>query len=390
MATKNPETATLFYVPYLPSVEFHNGSLYAKSYKTSPFGKALIDATNGNYSNWETTFGLTSRFWERQNGSDHILVFSEPLHGLSHPRSRRGNYHFIHTQRQTTPPIILSVELSTTFVEMYPNCTRKNILLPYPNTDGRWFNGKFQEKKLSWNVTTSKAVLVEEKALFAEDYTQQRPLAQFYGAGHHGTCKDLRKALSQNYKCTSSAHLSKGLPFMYGYHKATFCPCPGGDSPSAKRNFDALHAGCIPVTLSSDFVWPFTQEVGMSKNPLEFSIRLDAPNYQTALFDHNCVALSAINASNNLQSYFETIPKRKIRMLRHGANIASDQYAYYKRSKDLPDNPLRDGVMPNGGAAFALVEALGERANGKLSAACQQEAREKKPMILDKTRHFKC
>ena len=150
-------------------------------------------------------------------------------------------------------------------------------------------------------------------------HTQQRPLAQFYGAGHHGTCKDLRKALSQNYKCTSSAHLSKGLPFMYGYHKATFCPCPGGDSPSAKRNFDALHAGCIPVTLSSDFVWPFTQEVGMSKNPLEFSIRLDAPNYQTALFDHNCVALSAINASNNLQSYFETI--RIVTYLLHRRNL---------------------------------------------------------------------
>ena len=117
LQTHNPEEAKLFYVPYLPSIEYHNGSLYG-DYKTSPFGQALVEATNGKYDAWEKIFGLTSMYWKRRNGSDHILVMSEPLHGLTHPRSRRGNYHYIHSQRQMTPPIIISIELSRTFVEM--------------------------------------------------------------------------------------------------------------------------------------------------------------------------------------------------------------------------------------------------------------------------------
>jgi hypothetical protein len=118
LRTYNPDAASLFYVPYLPSMEYHNGSLYG-DYKTSPFGEALIQATTqGTYDLWESTFGLTSKYWQRRNGSDHILVMSEPLHGLNHPRSKRGNYHFIHSQKQLTPPIVVSVELSTTFVEM--------------------------------------------------------------------------------------------------------------------------------------------------------------------------------------------------------------------------------------------------------------------------------
>lgn len=118
LRTIDPEQASLFYVPYLPSMEYHNGSLFG-DYKTSPFGEALLEATtSARYNLWESTFGLTSKYWERKNGSDHILVMSEPLHGLNHPRSKRGNYHFIHSQKQLSPPIIVSIELSTTFVEM--------------------------------------------------------------------------------------------------------------------------------------------------------------------------------------------------------------------------------------------------------------------------------
>ena len=128
LQTHNPEQAKLFYVPYLPSMEYHNGSLYG-DYKTSPFGQALLDATNGKYDAWEKMFGLTSMYWRRRNGSDHILVMSEPLHGLSHPRNKRGNYHYIHSQRQLTPPIIISIELSKTFVEMVMNKNVNNACL---------------------------------------------------------------------------------------------------------------------------------------------------------------------------------------------------------------------------------------------------------------------
>jgi hypothetical protein len=118
LRTYDPDAASLFYIPYLTGMEYHNGSLHGDN-KNSPFGEALIQATTqGTYDLWESTFGLTSKYWQRRNGSDHILVMGEPLGGLRHPMRQRGNRHFIRTQKQLTPPIVVSIELSTTFVEM--------------------------------------------------------------------------------------------------------------------------------------------------------------------------------------------------------------------------------------------------------------------------------
>eukprot|EP00980_Cylindrotheca_fusiformis_P005843 scaffold1228_cov119-Cylindrotheca_fusiformis.AAC.10 len=413
LRTYDPESASLFYVPYLPSMEYHNGSLYG-DYRTSEFGEALLQATtHSTYDLWESTFGLTSKYWKRRNGSDHILVMSEPLHGLNHPRSRRGNYHFIHSQKQLAPPIVVSIELSTTFVEMYPNCARKNILMPYPNTDGKWFNGGYDNQaeeiflaRRLPNASNSKAALIAEQqegSLSESGHylNRPRPLGQFYSAGNHGTCKALRQTLGRNYKCTESGKFAASLRYQHGYRKATFCPCPGGDSPSAKRHYDALHAGCIPIILSYDFVWPFTTEIlsGRSwKNPSEFSIRLDAKDYEGSMvYDNQCrfVVRPNGNSTNSskvmggLQYFIETIPNREIQRLRQGALDMSDRYAYYQRRPGLPDNPLRENILPDGGAAHMFVQLLSERVNGQLWPACQKELRERSPS-LDKVLSFKC
>ena len=117
--------------------------------KTSKYSYAILDILeNENYTTWEQTFLLTSKYWKKRNGSDHILVFSEPLHGLYHPKSKRGNYNYINTQKQLSAAIIISVELSTAFIKMYPNCSRKNVLMPYPNTNGNWFNTKYNKETM--------------------------------------------------------------------------------------------------------------------------------------------------------------------------------------------------------------------------------------------------
>lgn len=128
LQTRNPEKAKLFYVPYLPSMEFHQGRLFVADYSTSPYGQAIYDALEGNYQGWEDYFGFTSKYWQRRNGSDHILVWSEPLHGYSHPKMKRGNHHYIKTQRLLRPAIGIVVEVSTTFVQMNPKCAAKNVL----------------------------------------------------------------------------------------------------------------------------------------------------------------------------------------------------------------------------------------------------------------------
>ena len=331
LRTMDPEEATLFYVPYLPSVEHHVGHDAKTDYSFSPFGRAIVNILDEqNYTAWENTFGLTSKYWKRRSGSDHILVFSEPMHGLFHPRNRRGNYHFVHSQKQLAPPIVISVELSATFVLMYPNCAAKNILVPYPNTHGDWFNGVYEEEAMKLlestkvDLQSSPAVLPSERILFEAGNVEARPVAQYYSAGNHGTCRKLRRAMQSDYtSCVASNKMLKETlknpQNAIGMRLTTFCPAPGGDSPSAKRMFDALIAGCIPIILSEDFVWTATKEFDplMKLDPLDFSIRLNASDYDSELLDHTtCKPLNS--TSPGLQAYLESISASELNASEEG------------------------------------------------------------------------
>jgi len=439
LRTYDPDKAKLFYIPYLPAAEFHNGSLFPEKTR-SKYGKAIQDIiTEKKYDAWEKVFGLTSKYWKKRGGSDHILVFSEPMHGLWHPSSRRGNFHFLHSQFQTHAPVVISNELSKTFINMYPMCAKKNILMPYPNTDGRWFNGKLDDqvktivaertkiRKLSDSFATIKGELElegqreqnqKEQEKMASNTTASplRILGYYYTGGNHGTCKQLRSHMKHEFQCSPSGKFVNKYKkvighYSHGYRQASFCPCPGGDSPSAKRNFDVILSGCIPVILSEDFVWPFTAEfdrrndnqtggsdgVNMAfLNPDDFSIRLRARDHDKSLFDspETCNSLKNDNSAgwqgnSTLQSVLEAIPSDELARLRRGLSFAADAYSYYKKSSDLPDNPLQKGILPEGGAAHTLVKALEERASGALWDACRREM-EDKDIKDDKVLKFKC
>ena len=429
LQTDDPENASLFYVPYLPSTEYHKGYSPLGDYQTSPYGQAILDILDDkNYTAWETLFGLTSEYWKRRNGSDHILVFSEPMHGLWHPRSKRGNFHFINSQKQLSPPIIISVELSKTFVEMYPQCSRKNILMPYPNTDGDWFNGKYEKEARDMisnvnldNIMNSPAALNAEKELMMQSKSQQeynataptgsgpRPLTQYLKTGIHGSCRKLRQSILTEFQCTPSGNITKhylskqkDFSYVHAYRQSTFCPCPGGDSPSAKRMYDAIFAGCIPVILSEDFVWPFTKEFDSFLNddfgrhgmlnlePSGFSLRLNSQDFVEPKVEEKTCHWT--NQHDSLQGYLERITPNQILQLKHGLKKASQQYAYYEESNVLPENPLREGVLPTGGAAHALVTALAQRSKGSMWPACQLELEQlqRSDNKRKEPTHFKC
>ena len=60
---------------------------------------------------------------------------------------------------------------------------------------------------------------------------------------------------------------------MEGMRQSTFCLVPRGDTPSSRRVFDAVAAGCIPVLIANDYTPPFEELDWPS-----FSVRLDLGN----------------------------------------------------------------------------------------------------------------
>ena len=100
-----------------------------------------------------------------------------------------------------------------------------------------------------------------------------RPLLAYFSAGNHGCVNvrqaikgemanasdclpdSARKALGRAHKALRPLEAGGDAPRQALMHLATFCPCPEGDSPSAKRQYDALLAGCVPVLVSDDAMW---------------------------------------------------------------------------------------------------------------------------------------
>jgi hypothetical protein len=357
----------------------------------TPYGNALMAAMDGRYNLWERRYGLTSRYWKRKQGADHFFVMSEPCNGLIHLHGpQRGNYNYIVTQRQHTPPIVISIELSTTFVDMYPKCAAKNIVLPYANVDGKWFRGYFEQQAkavrniflLPPSTTTNKnsnaaaaAATTARRRRITDDDMEARPILVHYEAGDHGQCTTLRRGLNFNHMCNNKSYrkvTKKKIPRQILMHLSKFCPCPAGDSPSARRMFDAVASGCIPVILASDFVWPLTKEMdpSLDLDPATFSLRLNFTEFGRFMFKGQCRRLPN---SQTLEEYLETIPEAEIRRLQDGLRKVAPLYAYYRRRSNMSDTPLSDRLIPDGGAAHALVHELAKRATENRWESCKEE-----------------
>jgi hypothetical protein len=169
--------------------------------------------------------------------------------------------------------------------------------------------------------------------------------------------------------------------------------------------FDALIAGCIPVILSHDFVWPFTSEFdhtatsensdGRSQrgsvhlNPADFSIRLNASEHKYAKFEKKTCERMAPNGKADLQSVLDAFSAEEIIRLRRGVTKAAVAYSYYEKRTNLPDNPLKEDILPSGGAAHLLIQALEERAEGRLWPECERELQNKN-LSFDHVNRFYC
>lgn len=157
--------------------------------------------------------------------------------------------------------------------------------------------------------------------------------------------------------------------------------------------FDAILSGCIPIVLSHDFVWPLSTEWDATSpfafHPLDFSLRFDSNDFGEKLTIGRCLPAGK-NASKpkSLDATLERIDASEIARLRRGLKTVRDGFFWYRFDESLPDNPLREGILPDGGLAHAFVRALEERAGGVKWQNCETELKQKKHNEL--VNRFQC
>ena len=280
--TMNPDEADYFYIPMMRDVEFrytyankprqshnnhnkNNGKKRLPSYTEQIFIDIL---EQNNYNKWLIYTNYTTKYWQRYNGADHILIMPAPLTDFRH---EIPVYIYIHYKIHLYRPIFLVLEYSLSFIRTYPICTTyKNIVMPYPNNDYQLLNGRKYKVKLH----------------------MYRQYLLYYWGGLHGECIQVRKALGHMminalsniqlaYNITPPHIITKSAR-ENGFRASVFCPIPVGDSPSSKRMYDVMFYGCIPVILSDQLVYAYSNTTGG---------RLDHTSY-TIQFSQNIVQLT--------------------------------------------------------------------------------------------------
>lgn len=387
--TMNPDEADFFYLPIVRDAEFRIAlSKSTRNRAPSLTEQSLLALLEKNDSSiWRKTFQVTDKYWFARGGADHIIAMPAPVTNLRHESSKRGHFHYmmhLHT------PIFLGLEFSLAYVKDYPFCsTMKNIVVPYPTTDPDLFGGKLHATKI------------------------ERKFLLYYAGGVHGDCIEIRRAMKKMMH--NSTAIEGIVPHVKtiqsqreaGFKASTFCPIPVGDSPSSKRMYDVLNFGCIPVVLSDDLVWAYSDQTGGPLSHSRFSLQLPQSTVQhsaattlrkykdrkddfgrlpvSGIYMYDLLEKSHINGGdytsdnryvNPLVQILKQIPKEDILYLEEGVNHAAPFYRYYSLDKRMSAIPTVLHTMPTGGAIDVLVDLLSKRKSyglEKIREECQAE-----------------
>jgi hypothetical protein len=371
--TYDPEEADFFYLPLIRDAEYRQQLEKATSNRApSSAETALIRLLENNDSSiWKDVFKVPDTYWRRRDGADHIIVMPAPVTNLRHEGSRRGFFHYM---SHLFPPIFVAVEYSLSFVKEYPICSnQKNIIVPYPSIDQEFYSGKL----LSGSV--------DRNALL------------YYAGGLHGDCIEIRRAMQKLiHNCT---RIPDALPHVptnqaqreHGFRAAKYCPVPIGDSPSSKRMYDVINFGCIPVVLSDDLVWAFSDQTNGPFYHRMFALHFPqiVVQFSTAKilehFNRSREALGILPASglivydlllnafqsspayehgvyiNPLVHILRRIPQIDYLYLKHGGEKVAPYFQYYAMNKSLHDIPPSFHAYPGGKAMDMLADALSKR-----------------------------
>ena len=360
--TLDPEEADYFYLPIARDVEYREQMTKGRK-RASKMDHVLIAAIEKqDLSPWRDYLNITAKYWERNNGADHIIVMPAPVTNLRHESSQRGFFHYM---IQLNSPIFVNVEFSRAFVEEYPVCaTEKNIVMPYPSTDPDMISGRLMNEPVT--ITRNKLL--------------------FYQGGNHGSCVDIRRGLDILMKDKTIAPTAGAKKREMGFRQAVYCPIPVGDSPSSKRQYDVMNFGCIPVVLSDEMLYAFTHVSGGGVNEANFSIRLPQKVVQkpahillneikppemghlpsgTTLYSLLEAAVQDAKAKNTtikppwvLVELLLRISPEDVVQLQKGVSKVARKFRYYALNSSVSEIPTSRKAFPDGGAMRILSRLL--------------------------------
>ena len=94
--TMNPAEADFFYLPIIREIDYRIALSNGGQRAPSAIEESLLESLEKNeYNKWAEVFNVTSEYWRRSNGSDHIIVMPAPVTNFRHQTNMRGFFHYV-------------------------------------------------------------------------------------------------------------------------------------------------------------------------------------------------------------------------------------------------------------------------------------------------------